>query len=393
VTALPRANLPRGVQAFLFEAAARRRRAEETVATRLAAAGLPEVILPVLDYADPYRGITAEGDERLYRFIDREGQTLSLRADFTPMAARVVAPRIDGASLPVSFFYRGDVVRDEPSGVGRAREFAQVGAERYGDSSFEADETMLALALSCLAGVRPEDLTVTLGFAGLLPMLLSSVAPSLGSDGSTAEGDVRSRRVTAVERRLRAAGAAEWAAAEIARSLLAGFDPRSPLFAPPELREDAEALSRASAAAQAACPGLSVVVDLAGTPSAPYYTGLTFEIDAAGGTSPLASGGRYDRLLGRFGAPAPAGGFCVGREARATAVHIRQVSPARRRQGPASRTDPSGSPVRRDRRGGAGRAAARRPGPLGPGRGAPPQGRRRPDVRRAWRGRPGNRRK
>jgi len=330
----PDPNLPRGVQAFLFEGAARRRRAEEAVVSRLLDAGLSEVILPVLDYADPYRGVTAEGDERLYRFIDREGQTLSLRADFTPMAARVVAPRLPPASGPVSLFYRGDVVRDEPSGVGRAREFAQVGAERYGDPSFSADETMLALALACLSDVPTTRLRVTLGYADLLPRLLSAAAPSLTRGDGTglreAEEDVRRRRVTAVERRLREAGALPSVAGEIARSLLSGFDPLSPLFAAPVLRQGAEELSRAAAAARAARSGISVVVDLAGTPATPYYTGLTFGIDAADCAAPLASGGRYDRLLARFGAPMPALGFCIGLEALSAALEAAGNAPALR---------------------------------------------------------------
>lgn len=329
MTVPPRPNLPRGVQAFLFEAAARRRRAEEAVVSRLAAAGLSEVILPVLDYADPYRGVTAEGDERLYRFIDREGQTLSLRADFTPMAARVVAPRLDAGSLPVSLFYRGDVVRDEPSGVGRAREFAQVGAERYGDPTFAADEAMLTLALACLSDVRPGRLSATLGYAGLLPQLLAAVAPALGPTLAEAEEEARGRRVTAVEKRLRAAGASEAAAGEIGRSLLSGFDPGSSLLASPELRAGAEKLSRAGDAARRASPGICVVVDLAGTPTAPYYTGLTFEIDAAGGNAPLVSGGRYDALLGRFGVETPAVGFCVGLDSLATALDAREAAPLR----------------------------------------------------------------
>jgi len=320
----PDPNLPRGVTAYLFEAAARRRRAEEAVVSRLAAAGLSEVMLPVLDYAEPYRGVTAEGDERVYRFLDREGQTLALRADFTPMAARVVAPRLPAGAFPVSLFYRGDVVRDEPSGVGRAREFAQVGAERYGDPTFEADERMLSLALDCLSDIPAERLRVTLGFAGLLPSLLSASAPGLArGDGAVreaAEEDVRVRRVGAVERRLVEAGAARERAGEIGSSLLSGFDPGSPLFDAPGLREGAAALRRAVARVRAARPGISVVVDLAGTPTTPYYTGMTFEIDAEGAAAPLASGGRYDRLLARFGAPMPALGFCIGLEALATAL-------------------------------------------------------------------------
>jgi ATP phosphoribosyltransferase len=324
VTRKPDPNLPRGVQAFLFESADRRRRAEENLVKRLQEAGLREIILPVLDYADPYEGVTAEGDERLYRFIDRQGQTLSLRADFTPMAARVVAPRLGKLEEPVSLFYRGDVVRDEESGVGRPREFAQVGAERYGDPSFAADELMLSLLLACLSDIPAARLRLTLGYAGLLEKLLAAVAPSLtkgqGNDYAEVVRASRERRVTFVEKRLREGGAPAATAEEISRALLVGFDPSSPLFALPVLAAGASDLRRARAAASARREDLSVVVDLAGTPTAPYYTGLTFTVDAAGTAAAVAGGGRYDTLLSRFGLSAPALGFCVGLEALAAAA-------------------------------------------------------------------------
>jgi ATP phosphoribosyltransferase len=317
-------NLPRGVQAFLFESAERRRGAEESVVSVLRQAGISEVILPVLDHARPYEGVTAEGDERVYRFVDRRGELLGLRADFTPMAARVLAPRLAGLSLPVSVFYRGDVVRDEPAGVGRAREFAQVGAERYGDPSPRADEEMLELLLACLEGIPSERLTLTLGFAGLLPALLTAMAPALtrgnGSALAVTLVDARLRRVGAVEDALTGAGAPKGPASEIARALLAGFDPGSALFRLPVLQEGAVALARAEAAARRVRPDLPVVFDLAGTPETPYYTGITFRLDARGGTVPVAGGGRYDALLARFGAPAAAIGFSIGVEALASAL-------------------------------------------------------------------------
>lgn len=317
-------NLPRGVQAFLFESADRRRRAEESVVKVLAAAGLREVILPVLDFADPYEGVTAEGDERVYRFLSREGELLSLRADFTPMAARVVAPRLGRLDEPVELFYRGDVVRDEAAGVGRAREFAQVGAERYGDASFEADERMLGLLLDALTVIPAGRLRVTLGWAGLLAQVIAAAAPSLArGDGALLSNVLRAsreRRVTSVEAKLRAEGAAARAAEEIASALLVGFDPVSSLFSAPTLARPAAALLRAVERTRERRPGVSVVVDLAGTPAAPYYSGLTVGVDAAGAAGIVASGGRYDHLLGRFGAPAPAVGFSIGVEALASAV-------------------------------------------------------------------------
>lgn len=334
----PDPNLPRGVRAFLFESADRRRRAEESVVKVLAAAGLREVILPVLDYADPYEGVTAEGDERIYKFLSREGEVLSLRADFTPMAARVVAPRLGRLTEPVELFYRGDVVRDEAAGVGRAREFAQVGAERYGDASFAADERMLGLLLDALASVPAQRLRVTLGWAGLLDQTIAAAAPSLTrGDGALLRDVVRAareRRVTSVEAKLRTEGAPPKAAEEIASALLVGFDPASALFAAPTLSRPAAALRRAAALTRERRPSVSVVVDLAGTPTAPYYSGLTVGVDATGAGVPLAGGGRYDHLLRRFGAPAPAVGFSIGVEALAsalaTALHPSAASPPRR---------------------------------------------------------------
>src|SRR5664280_2418706 len=206
----PDPNLPRGVQAFLFDAAERRRKAEDSVVRRLQDAGLREVILPVLDFAAPYAGVTAEGDERLYRFLDRQGNTLALRADFTPMAARVVAPRLGALSGAVSLFYRGDVVRDE-----------ETGGERYGDGRPEADREMLALALSCLGDLPATRLRLTLGWAGLLERLLTTLAPGLREDRADgaaglagAVSAARARHVTELETRLSAAGAAPVAAAD-----------------------------------------------------------------------------------------------------------------------------------------------------------------------------------
>lgn len=329
----PDPNLPRGVQALLFDAADRRRRAEEGVVAVLRAAGLREVILPVLDYADPYTGVTAEGDERLYRFLDREGQALALRADFTPMAARVVAPRLGDLSEPVSLFYRGDVVRDEETGVGRPREFAQVGAERYGDARFEADEEMLMLLLSSLDVLPTEKLRLTLGHAGLLRKVIAAAAPGLAEpDGIRLEyvmRGARERRVSSLSKLLLEGGASVTASVEIADGLLRGFDPSSDLFRTATTLAEAQRLRRVVAAVSRKQPGLSVVVDLAATPDAPYYTGLTFSVDAAGVPGALAAGGRYDALLARFGVAAPALGFSIGLEALAAAATAPESAAAR----------------------------------------------------------------
>ncbi|MFL5263378.1 MAG: ATP phosphoribosyltransferase regulatory subunit, partial [Anaeromyxobacteraceae bacterium] len=57
-----------------------------------------------------------------------------------------------------------------------------------------------------------------------------------------------------------------------------------------------------------------VVIDLGEVRGLGYYTGLTFAGYAPGAGAAVASGGRYDALLARFGRPGPAIGFAVDLE-------------------------------------------------------------------------------
>jgi len=114
------AALPIGVAALLFESARHRRAAEGRLTEMLERAGYGEAILPILDYVEPYEALlTAASRSELYRFIDRDGQELALRGDFTTMLARLLAPRLTALSLPLRVFYRGDVIRYVEERAGR----------------------------------------------------------------------------------------------------------------------------------------------------------------------------------------------------------------------------------------------------------------------------------
>src|SRR3954471_1212488 len=140
------AALPTGVAALLFESARRRRAAEERLVARFGEAGYAEVILPILDYLEPYEALLTPATRgELYRFVDRDGELLALRSDFTPMLARLLAPRLGSLALPLRLFYRGDVVRYGEERAGRQRELYQMGAELLGLPGIEAEHEMLRL--------------------------------------------------------------------------------------------------------------------------------------------------------------------------------------------------------------------------------------------------------
>ena len=71
--------------------------------------------------------------------------------------------------------------------------------------------------------------------------------------------------------------------------------------------------ARADAIARHALPVGATRYDAAFGRPLDYYTGLVFEIAAAGAARPLVGGGRYDRLLTLLGAqkPIPGVGFSV----------------------------------------------------------------------------------
>lgn len=151
---------PIGARPLLIGETARRRRIESRFVSILEASGFAEIILPIIDFAEPYRGVTGRSAARQsYRFTDREGELVAIRSDFTPMVARALAPSIDG-NLPLRVFYRGDVVRCEATRLGANRELFQIGAELIGDASEGADLAMLRLVAGIAAAFCPSPLVV-----------------------------------------------------------------------------------------------------------------------------------------------------------------------------------------------------------------------------------------
>lgn len=300
------AALPTGVAALLFESARRRRELEERIVARVMSAGYSEAILPILDYLEPYESLlTPASRGELYRFIDRDGEQLALRADFTPMLARLLAPRIGSMTLPLRVFYRGDVIRYEEERAGRQREFYQLGAELLGVPGELGEREVLRLFLESLAASgagADQPVQVVLGLAGALDRLVREASTDdpealFAALARRERGEVRrscARLLAVVETGLpeRPEDLGE-AAAERLRGLLALRDELASLF-----------------------PAVSLFVDLAefaghGQGDRSYYDGLVFRAFAGPSAVPVGGGGRYDRMFSALGAEVPAVGFSV----------------------------------------------------------------------------------
>jgi len=308
------AALPTGVAALLFESARRRRDAEEKLVARLREAGYAEVILPILDYLEPYEALLTPATRgELYRFVDRDGELLALRADFTPMLARLLAPRLGSLALPLRLYYRGDVVRYQEERAGRAREFYQLGAELLGLPGGAAEREVLRLFLELVTAGGVEGLQVVLGFAGALDRLLLE-----------ARGSDPLRLAAAVARRER--GEVRRAGRTLLDVVENGVPERAEDLGP----EAAERLIDLQALRDELAtefPGVLLSIDLAefarhsldprltaGEGDRPYYDGLVFHAYAGPAALPVGGGGRYDRLFRALGAEVPAVGFSISLE-------------------------------------------------------------------------------
>ncbi|HSK76875.1 MAG TPA: ATP phosphoribosyltransferase regulatory subunit [Thermoanaerobaculia bacterium] len=308
------AALPTGVAALLFESARRRREAEERLGGLLREAGYAEVILPILDYLEPYESLLTPATRgELYRFIDRDGELLALRADFTPMLARLIAPRLSGLDLPLRLFYRGDVIRFEEERAGRQREFYQMGAELLGVPGEGGEREVLRLFLDSATAVGGGALQVVLGFAGALDRLLL--------EADTADPV---RLAAAVARRER--GEVRRACGTLLGVVENGLPDR-----PEDLGDEAAVRLRGLLALRdelaVRFPGVLLTVDLAEFAhysldpdllleegERPYYDGIMFRAYAGPAAVPVGGGGRYDRLFLALGAEVSAVGFSVNLE-------------------------------------------------------------------------------
>lgn len=300
-------SYPVGVKALLLEDAARRRRIEKAIVDSIERDGYREVILPIVDFVDPYVALLGErSTKQSYRFTDREGELIQIRSDFTPMLARALAPAIERSTLPLRVFYRGDVIRYEQTRLGRNREFFQIGAELIGPSSSESDIEMLQLAADAViaCGARP---TITYTDSTLIDALLADAAIDPGA-ARELRGAIANKRRSDI-RRLAAALSPQ--VVEALDAMAAGrfdLDALKQIASTREIAAKLEEISSSLANVEGATYELHLddVDEDRG-----YYSGLRFRIFTDVRRLPVGHGGRYEELYRRFGATTSAIGFTL----------------------------------------------------------------------------------
>lgn len=306
---------PPGTRDLLPDEASRSREVVDAVLGVLRRWGYREVVTPTLEYLDVLvRGEGTEAADRLFKLIDRGGELLALRPEMTTPVARLVATQLRHEPLPIRLAYAGQVFRGGEPGAGRLREFPQVGCELVGADSPEADAEIVALAVEALRAAGVGQFSLSVGHGGFLRSLLEGLGVSEEEMGHVRAALYRKDFVglqAVLDRYAVPAGGRE---ALLALPSLRG---------PEALREARDLVGgRPGAEALQALEGLlemvraygvddRVTIDLSIIRDFDYYTGIVFEGHTSSLGVPLLGGGRYDRLLERFGVPYPATGFAL----------------------------------------------------------------------------------
>lgn len=304
--------LPEGLRDLLPERAARRRAVARAVLSAFERYGYASVVLPAFERESVVaRGVGGAVRRELLRFLDPDvGDVLVLRPDMTPQIARLVATRYREHPGPLRLAYEGSVVRRPRGRAHRQRQLSQAGIECIGFAPPQADVEVIVATLDALHALGLRELTVELSHAGALSAVIDALPGAVREPVAEAVA-VRDRAVwrdllsgdelAHVEHLAGCAGEAHELAGWRATLVALGHG------------EVVEAL--AAVADGIAGAGARVLVDLGELRGRGYYTGVFFQVLADGVGSPLAAGGRYDALLGRYGAPRAATGAAIDLEA------------------------------------------------------------------------------
>ena len=166
-------SLPDGVDELLPPKALEVEMLRRKLIDSYLSSGYEFITPPLLELSETIGG-EAHDEIKSHAFSFKDnltGKNLSIRPDISEQASRIDAYRIQSNDT-VRLCYAGEVVKSKSSKVLRSRTTIQVGAEIFGDSSKNAELESISLLLDSLEVAEVENITLSLGHAGLTASIL-----------------------------------------------------------------------------------------------------------------------------------------------------------------------------------------------------------------------------
>ena len=296
------ATTPRGFRDILPDEAEMREHIVATVKARLVHHGYRPIETPLIESASVGEA-NAWSSDAPFNLFDDNGALLAVRPDNTTSVVRAIAARMSERDLPLRLRYEAPVVRQQPRGTARARQFTQLGYELVGEGGDAADAEMTLIAAEALDDLGLNSWQLVCGSVVPYQALLE-----LGVDEALAN------EALALVHANNYIDLDELAAtSDLPVALQCAMRELPRITGGPEALDRVDALLRAAGSTTSTTTELRSLVqrltsrnaelashlsfDFSLMSSFGYYTGLVLKAYAGDLADPVGSGGRYDAVL------------------------------------------------------------------------------------------------
>ncbi|AVR66542.1 histidine--tRNA ligase [Pseudomonas paraeruginosa] len=317
----------RGMNDILPEQTPAWRYLERTFAGLLDGYGYSEIRLPILEFTELFARGIGEGtdvvDKEMYTFLDRNGESLTMRPEGTAGCVRAVLEHgLSGGGQVQKLWYTGPMFRYEKPQKGRYRQFHQIGVEVFNLPGPDIDAELVILTWRLWQKLGMADAVTlqlnTLGSSEARARYREALVAYLQERFEQLDEDSQRRMTTNPLRILDSK-------VESTQALLVGA---------PTLHDylDEESIAHFEGLkARLDAVGLRYEINQKLVRGLDYYCRTAFEwvTDKLGAQGTVCGGGRYDGLVSQFGGkPTPGVGFAMGVERLVLLLETLDVIPA-----------------------------------------------------------------
>ncbi|QRY79181.1 histidine--tRNA ligase [Pseudomonas sp. PDNC002] len=317
----------RGMNDILPEQTPAWRYLERTFAGLLDSYGYSEIRLPILEFTELFARGIGEGtdvvDKEMYTFLDRNGESLTMRPEGTAGCVRAVLEHgLSGGGQVQKLWYTGPMFRYEKPQKGRYRQFHQIGVEVFNLPGPDIDAELIILTWRLWQKLGMADAVTlqlnTLGSSEARARYRDDLVAYLKDRFDQLDEDSQRRMTTNPLRILDSK-------VESTQALLVGA---------PTLHDylDEESIAHFEGLkARLDAVGLRYEINQKLVRGLDYYCRTAFEwvTDKLGAQGTVCGGGRYDGLVSQFGGkPTPGVGFAMGVERLVLLLETLGVVPA-----------------------------------------------------------------
>ncbi|WP_342598836.1 ATP phosphoribosyltransferase regulatory subunit [Psychrobacillus sp. FSL H8-0483] len=270
---------------------------------------------PSVEYFETIGKASAIDESSLFKLVDNQGEMLVLRPDMTTPIARIAASKLLKEKNPLRLAYYANVFRAQQREGGRPAEFEQLGLELIGDFSAYGDSEIIYTAVELLKALGIENFKITIGHAGMLTAFLANHTNSAEQVDILRQLLVE-KNMVGFTQKLEDLGLDVEQKETLTKLVNYTIDSKAVedfrQFLTAEQQNLMEQVEQLQHLLELQLSDSSIVsFDFSLASHMSYYTGMLFEIHAAGSGFPIGNGGRYDELFKHFDEKVGATGFGI----------------------------------------------------------------------------------